>query len=165
MMLGDDAIRLAVKSGRLKIEPWEDELLQPASYELRLAGSIVYWNDAGNSMPKNIDSYVLMPGKFVLTSTTARIGLPYDMAARVEGKSSLGRRGLLVHCTAGFIDPGFEGEITLEFKNLGNEAITLQKNMKCAQLCFFQTTGATRPYGHKDLGSKYQWQSGPTLAR
>lgn len=165
MMLADEAIRSAWKAGRLKIEPWDEACLQPASYELRLAPSLVYWDEAGSSRVKGFEAYTLLPGRFVLTATTARIGLPYDVAARVEGKSSLGRQGLLIHATAGWIDPGFEGEITLEFKHLGNEPIGLKAGMKIAQLCFFQTTGAARPYGHEALGSKYQGQVGPTKAR
>ena len=165
MMLADEAIRQAVRSGRVVIEPFSDALVQPASYELRLGRSIVYWDQAGHSQAKNIETYVLLPGEFILTTTIERVELPYDIAARVEGKSSLGRRGLLVHCTAGWIDNGFKGEITLEFKNLGPEPITLTAGQRIAQLCFFQTTGAVRPYGSEGLGSHYQNQLGATLAK
>ena len=165
MLLADEAIKQAVRNGRIIIEPYSELLVQPASYELRLGNSIVYWDERGHSQAKNIDQYVILPDKFVLFTTIERVELPYDIAARVEGKSSLGRRGLLVHCTAGWIDNGFKGEITLEFKNLGPEPITVQAGKRIAQLCFYQTTGAVAPYGSVGLGSQYQNQSGATLAK
>lgn len=165
MILGDDAIRAAVADGRICITPFDDALVQPASYEVTLAPDLVVWDSAGNTSARRVASHVLMPGRFILASTVQRVALPRDIAARVEGKSSWGRRGLLIHATAGWIDPGFEGDITLELKNIGPEPMTLRAGGRIGQLCFLQTTGASRPYGDAALGSRYQGQVGPTEAR
>lgn len=165
MILGDEAIRAAVVDGRIGMHPFDEKLVQPASYEVTLAADLVVWDSAGNTQLRRVANHVLMPGRFILASTEQRVALPRDIAARVEGKSSWGRRGLLIHATAGWIDPGFEGDITLELKNVGPEPITLRVGDRIGQLCFLQTTGARTPYGDTALGSKYQGQTGPTVAR
>ena len=116
--------------------------------------------------PKEDEPFVLHPGEFVLASTLERVTLPDDLAARVEGKSSLGRLGLLTHATAGFVDPGFVGHVTLELSNVATLPITLWPGMKIGQLCFFRLTSpADNPYGSATYGSRYQGQRGPTASR
>lgn len=112
------------------------------------------------------DPFVLHPGEFVLGATLERLALPDDLAGRLEGKSSLGRLGLLTHSTAGFIDPGFDGHITLELSNVANLPITLWPGMKIGQLCLFRLSSpAENPYGSASMGSKYQGQRGPTPSK
>jgi len=116
--------------------------------------------------PPDDGPFVLHPGEFVLGSTYEHVSLPDDIAARLEGKSSLGRLGLLTHSTAGFIDPGFQGHVTLELSNMATLPIKLWPGMKVGQLCFFQLSSpATHPYGSKEAGSHYQGQRGPTPSR
>ena len=181
MILSDRTIREHLASGRVEIDPSGDEFIQPASVDVRLDRFFrVFLN---HTMPvidvkKNLEeltrlveidegnSFVLHPGEFVLGSTFERIALPDDIVARIDGKSSLGRLGLLIHSTAGFIDPGWNGHITLELSNVANLPITLYPGMKIGQISFLtMTTPADVPYGSSALGSKYQGQRGPTPSR
>nr|WP_222132455.1 dCTP deaminase [Pseudonocardia sp. C8] len=180
-MLSDGDLRKEIESGRLVLDPWDVEMLQPSSVDVRLDR---YFRVFQNSRYTHIDpaqqqdelttpvetpdgeSFVLHPGEFVLGSTFERVGLPDDLAGRLEGKSSLGRLGLLTHSTAGFIDPGFTGHITLELSNVANLPITLWPGMKIGQLCLFRLSSpAERPYGSEGVGSRYQGQRGPTPSR
>jgi dCTP deaminase len=181
VILSDRSIREELTAGRIVLDPFEDALVQPASVDMRLDHLFrVFLN---HPMPvidvkQNLeeltqlvdigegDAFVLHPGEFVLGSTLERIALPADLVARVEGKSSLGRLGLLVHATAGFIDCGFDGHITLELSNVANLPITLYPGMKIGQISFLRmTTPADVPYGQGALRSKYQGQRGPTPSR
>ncbi|MEQ3552214.1 dCTP deaminase [Pseudonocardia nematodicida] len=181
MLLSDGDLRKEIESGRLELDPWDVEMLQPSSIDVRLDR---YFRVFQNSRYTHIDpssqqdelttpvetpdgeSFVLHPGEFVLGSTFERVGLPDDLAGRLEGKSSLGRLGLLTHSTAGFIDPGFTGHITLELSNVANLPITLWPGMKIGQLCLFRLSSpAERPYGSEGVGSRYQGQRGPTPSR
>ena len=181
MLLSDGDLRKEIDSGRLVLDPWDIEMLQPSSIDVRLDR---YFRVFQNSRYTHIDpaqqqdelttpvetpdgeSFVLHPGEFVLGSTFERVGLPDDLAGRLEGKSSLGRLGLLTHSTAGFIDPGFTGHITLELSNVANLPITLWPGMKIGQLCLFRLSSpAERPYGSEGVGSRYQGQRGPTPSR
>ncbi len=172
-MLSDRDIRKALDSGRLKIEPLGENAIQPASVDLRLANS--FWafpiDDEPLDMFKPLvegvdretiiaDEFILEPNTFVLASTAERVTMPDNLVARIEGKSSLGRLGLFVHITAGFIDPGFSGNITLELLNVSGRPLRLIAGMKIAQLSLQELSSpAERPYGHPDLGSKYQGQT------
>ena len=148
MVLSDRTIERLLDEGRIEIEPYDPALLQPSSVDVR------------------VDPFILHPGEFVLGSTLERIRLPDDLVARLEGKSSLGRLGLLIHSTAGFIDPGWDGHVTLELSNVANLPITIYYGMKIGQLSFMQLSEpAQTPYGSGDLGSKYQGQQGPTPSR
>jgi dCTP deaminase len=181
MLLSDRDILDAVKNDRLGIQPFEDELVQPSSIDVRLDRRFRVFN---NQKYTHIDPskqqddltaevevgddepFVLHPGEFVLASTLEVFTLPNDLAARLEGKSSLGRLGLLTHSTAGFIDPGFSGHVTLELSNVANLPITLWPGMKIGQLCVFRLTSPVeRPYGSGAVGSRYQGQVGPTPSR
>lgn len=181
MILSDRHILDAVKNDRLGIQPFEDELVQPSSIDVRLDRRFRVFNnqrythidpskqqdDLTSSVEVGPDEpFVLHPGEFVLASTLEVITLPADLAARLEGKSSLGRLGLLTHSTAGFIDPGFSGHVTLELSNVANLPITLWPGMKIGQLCVFMLSSpALRPYGAGATGSRYQGQRGPTPSR
>jgi dCTP deaminase len=115
---------------------------------------------------KEEEAFILHPGEFVLGSTREYVKLPNDLVARLEGKSSLGRLGLLIHSTAGYVDPGFEGHLTLELSNVANLPITIYPNMKIGQISFFKLTSeAENPYGSSAVGSKYQGQRGPTPSK
>ena len=181
MLLSDGDIRKEVESGRLVLEPWDAELLQPSSIDVRLDR---YFRVFNNSAYTHIDPaiqqdeltslveaegenpFVLHPGEFVLGSTLEVVTVPDDLAGRLEGKSSLGRLGLLTHSTAGFIDPGFSGHITLELSNVANLPITLWPGMKIGQLCLFRLSSPSEhPYGSVVYGSRYQGQRGPTPSR
>ncbi|MDR7330421.1 dCTP deaminase [Corynebacterium guangdongense] len=181
MLLSDRDIRASIDSGRLGIEPFDPALVQPSSIDVRLDK---YFRVFNNSKYTHIDpklemddlttpvevpegdAFVLHPGEFVLASTLEAFSLPDDLAGRLEGKSSLGRLGLLTHSTAGFIDPGFEGTITLELSNVANLPITLWPDMKIGQLAIFQMSSAAEvPYGSGKLGSKYKGQRGPTPSK
>jgi dCTP deaminase len=182
VLLSDRDLRKELDAGRLVIEPYEPAMLQPSSVDVRLDR---YFRVFDNSRYTHIDPsiqqdeltslveqssedepFVLHPGEFVLGSTFERVALPDDLAGRLEGKSSLGRLGLLTHSTAGFIDPGFSGHITLELSNVANLPITLWPGMKIGQLCLFQlTSAAEHPYGSSQAGSRYQGQRGPTPSR
>lgn len=182
MILSDRDIRERLKRGDLSIEPLEDPELQiqPASIDLRLHHSFVVLRasrlpcldprDIPADATERIDvtggeAFVLHPGDFVLGSTVERVRIPADLVARVEGRSSLGRLAIVVHATAGFIDPGFEGQITLELSNLGRTAVKLYPGMRVSQIVLHEMkSAAERPYGAA-RGSKYQGQSGPVASR
>lgn len=180
MLLCDTDLRKEVDAGRLGVEPFDPGMVQPSSIDVRLDRFFrVFDNtkythidpalqqDELTSLVENGDDpFVLHPSEFVLGSTYERFALPDDLAGRLEGKSSLGRLGLLTHSTAGFIDPGFAGHITLELSNVANLPITLWPGMKIGQMCLFRLSGpAEYPYGSKQAGSRYQDQRGPTPSR
>ena len=181
MVLSDRTIKRLLGEGRIGIEPYEEDLLQPSSVDVRVDRFFrVFHNarypyiDVKRPMDEltelvQVDQgepFILHPGEFVLGSTLERIRLPDDLVARLEGKSSLGRLGLLIHSTAGFIDPGWDGHVTLELSNVANLPITIYYGMKIGQLSFVQLTEpAETPYGSDGLGSKYQGQAGPTPSR
>jgi dCTP deaminase len=181
VLLSDQDLRKEFEAGRLAVDPFDPAMLQPSSIDIRLDR---YFRVFDNSRYTHIDPqeqqdelttlvepvddepFVLHPGEFVLGSTFERVTLPDYLAGRLEGKSSLGRLGLLTHSTAGFIDPGFSGHITLELSNVANLPITLWPGMKIGQLCLFQLTSpAEHPYGSQRAGSRYQGQLGPTPSR
>jgi dCTP deaminase len=182
VLLSDRDLSKELKAGRLVLDPYDPALLQPSSIDVRLDR---YFRVFDNSKYTHIDPsiqqdeltsmvekdkddepFVLHPGEFVLGSTFERVSLPDDLAGRLEGKSSLGRLGLLTHSTAGFIDPGFTGHITLELSNVANLPITLWPGMKIGQLCLFRlSSAAEHPYGSAEAGSRYQGQRGPTPSR
>src|SRR3954470_21500191 len=180
-VLSDGTIRRLVESGRIRIEPWDPAMLQPASVDLRLGRSFrVFENHKVPAidladLPRSItelveigpgDSFVIHPGEFVLGRTEERVELADDLVARIEGKSSLGRLGLIVHATAGFVDPGFKGTLTLEITNLTRVPIVLWPGKPIAQLSFMTLDApAERPYGHPDLGSHYHEQVDATESR
>jgi dCTP deaminase len=181
MVLSDRTIRRLLEEGRIGIDPYAEELLQPSSVDVRVdrlfrvfRNSRYPFIDVKQEMEEltelvEVDSeeaFILHPGEFVLGSTLERITLPDDLVARLEGKSSLGRLGLLIHSTAGFIDPGWDGHVTLELSNVANLPITIYYGMKIGQLSFVQLSEpAEHPYGTGSLGSKYQGQAGPTPSR
>ncbi|GJF12930.1 dCTP deaminase [Mycolicibacterium cyprinidarum] len=181
VLLSDRDIRAEIQAGRLGVDPFDDNLIQPSSVDVRLDNLFRVFNntrythiDPGERQdelttlvePKVDEPFVLHPGEFVLGATLERFTLPDDLAGRLEGKSSLGRLGLLTHSTAGFIDPGFSGHITLELSNVANLPITLWPGMKIGQLCLLRLTSpAEHPYGSSEAGSKYQGQRGPTPSR
>lgn len=181
MILSDRDIRAAIKDGRIGIEPFDDSDIQPSSVDLRVDR---FFRTFHNHRYQVIDvkqpmeeltelveisedeAFILHPGEFVLGSTREYVSLPNDLVARLEGKSSLGRLGLLIHSTAGFVDCGFKGHLTLELSNVANLPITIYPNMKIGQISFFKTTSeAENPYGSKQVGSKYQGQRGPTPSK
>jgi len=169
MLLSDRTIREILHSAPI-IDPMpEDCRIQPASVDLLLGGHVTWASDSeqwDSFTHAHGASWSLEPGEFVLAHTFERVCLPNDIAARVEGKSSLGRRGLLIHSTAGFIDPGFHGQVTLELYNLGQFPVEITVGQPIAQICFYQLDRpAGRPYGSAELGSKYQNQGGATVAR
>jgi dCTP deaminase len=181
MLLSDRDIRAEVDGGRVVLEPYEPAMVQPSSVDVRLDRFFrVFENhryphiDPASEQPDltrlvEVDpdeAFVLHPGEFVLASTFEVVTLPDDVAARLEGKSSLGRLGLLTHSTAGFIDPGFSGHVTLELSNVATLPIMLWPGMKIGQLCFFRLSSpAEHPYGSAKHGSRYQGQRGPTPSR
>ncbi|HEX4525234.1 MAG TPA: dCTP deaminase [Gaiellaceae bacterium] len=181
MVLSDRTIERFIGEGRIKIDPYEPSLLQPSSVDVRVDRYFRVFHNARYpfidvKQPQETlteaveigddDPFILHPGEFVLGSTLERIALPDDLVARLEGKSSLGRLGLLIHSTAGFIDPGWDGHVTLELSNVANLPITIYHAMKIGQISFMQMTEpAASPYGSTSLGSKYQGQRGPTPSR
>ena len=181
MVLSDRTIRRLLAEGRIGIDPYDESLMQPSSLDVRVDRLFRVFR---NSRYPYIDvkteqedltelvevtgdePFILHPGEFVLGSTLERVTLPDDLVARLEGKSSLGRLGLLIHSTAGFIDPGWDGHVTLELSNVANLPITIYPGMKIGQISFVQLSEpAERPYGSGGLGSKYQGQRGPTPSR
>ena len=181
MLLSDRDIRKEIESGRVGIEPFESGMVQPSSVDVRIDRYFrVFENhryphiDPAEEQaeltrlvePDGADPFILHPGEFVLASTYEVVTLPDDVAARLEGKSSLGRLGLLTHSTAGFIDAGFSGHVTLELSNMATLPIKLWPGMKIGQLCFFRLSSpAEAPYGSGATGSRYQGQRGPTPSR
>jgi dCTP deaminase len=164
LILPDHEIRAAIELGELRIEPSPaDDCFQPASVELTLGPHfLVDGEDFGRTLDPGEDGW-LARGDFALASTVESVKIPYHMVAQVNGKSSLARRGLVVHQTAGFIDPGFQGQVTLELTNVSMNPIRLTVGMKICQLVFmYCSRPVERPYGHPELGSHYQGQSGPT---
>ncbi len=181
VLLSDNDIRAEIDKGRVVIDPFEPSMVQPSSIDVRLDRFFrVFENhryphiDPSEEQPdltrlvepENDDAFILHPGEFVLASTYEVITLPDDVASRLEGKSSLGRLGLLTHSTAGFIDPGFSGHVTLELSNVATLPIKLYPGMKIGQLCLFRLSSpAEHPYGSERYGSRYQGQRGPTPSR
>jgi dCTP deaminase len=180
-VLSDGTILALVEAGRIRIDPWDPGLVQPASVDLRLGDSFrVFHNYRATAIdlrepPRNLteqvtiedgEPFVIHPGEFCLGATLERIELPDDIVARIEGKSSLGRLGLIVHATAGFCDPGWRGTLTLELNNLTRVPIRLYAGLPIAQLSFMTLDApAQRPYGHAELGSHYQGQAEATESR
>jgi dCTP deaminase len=180
-VLSDGTIRRLVAEGHVRIDPWDDTMVQPASIDLRLGTSFrVFHNHRITAIdladpPRNLtehvevrddESFVIHPGEFVLGRTQEHVELPDDIVARIEGKSSLGRLGLIVHATAGFVDPGFKGTLTLEITNLTRVPIILWPGKPIAQLSFMALDQpAQRPYGHPELGSHYHGQTDATESR
>jgi dCTP deaminase len=187
VILSDRTLREQLNAGRIVIDPLDETLIQPSSIDVRISnlfrvfrnhtrGVIDVKHDLTDlteliEMPASLDSndtaaFMLHPGEFVLGSTLERVGVPGDLVGRVEGKSSLGRLGLMIHSTAGFIDAGFDGHITLELANVASLPITLYPGMKIGQISFMEMTSpADKPYGQGATGSKYQGQRGPTPSR
>lgn len=181
MLLSDRDIRSEIDAGRVRIDPFDPGLVQPSSIDVRLDRFFrVFENhkyphiDPSAEQPDltrlvetdGEDAFILHPGEFVLASTYEVVTLPDDIASRLEGKSSLGRLGLLTHSTAGFIDPGFSGHVTLELSNVATLPIKLYPGMKIGQLCMFRLSSpAEHPYGSAGYGSRYQGQRGPTPSR
>jgi dCTP deaminase len=175
VVLSDRSIREQLAAGRLVIDPWDEEMLQPSSVDVRVDADFRVFH---NNRRAHIDvkepnddltevvsitdgeAFILHPGEFVLGSTLERVALPDDLVARLEGKSSLGRLGLLIHSTAGYVDPGFDGMITLELSNVARLPISIYPGMPIGQISFQQlTTPVDRPYR-----GKYQGQRGPTAS-
>lgn len=176
-LLVDKDILKEIDMGMFKISHFDPDLVQPASIDVRLANRFVTFRvppgdgaidpaiyQSGLAVPcerEDSDPFLLYPGQFALGATFERFTIPGDLAGRIEGKSSLGRLGLMVHSTAGFIDPGFAGHITLELSNINLAPIKLWPGMLIAQLALYRTTGVVdKPYGRPSLGSHYQYQSG-----
>ena len=181
MLLSDRDIRAEIAAGRVGCEPFTESMIQPSSVDVRLDKFFrVFENHKYSVIDPSIEQpdltreviaegdepFILHPGEFVLASTYEVITLPDDIAGRLEGKSSLGRLGLLTHSTAGFIDPGFSGHITLELSNVANLPVKLFPGMKIGQLCLIKLSSpAEHPYGSEKYGSRYQGQRGPTPSR
>lgn len=180
MILSDLSLREQIAAGRIVIEPFDENCVQPSSIDVKIDNLFrVFRNHTSGviDVKKEQDLtelveiedggvFMLHPGEFVLGSTLERIAVPDDLVSRIEGKSSLGRLGLIIHSTAGFIDAGFDGHITLELTNIATLPITLYPGMKIGQVSFMQmTTPAQNPYGKGARGSKYQGQRGPTPSR
>jgi dCTP deaminase len=180
-VLSDGTIRRLVDAGEIVISPWDPLMVQPASVDLKLGTSFrVFHNHKiqvidladppkGLTEPVEVepdDLFVIHPNEFVLGRTEERVEMPANLVARIEGKSSLGRLGLIVHATAGFVDPGFEGSLTLEITNFNSVPIVLRPGLPIAQLSFMTLDqAAERPYGHPDLGSHYHGQVDATESR
>jgi dCTP deaminase len=180
VVLSDRDIRAEITAGRIVIDPFIPEAVQPSSVDLHLDRRFrVFRNsrypfiDVRADQPEltelveigGDDPFILHPGEFVLGSTFERVGLPNDLVARLEGKSSLGRLGLLIHSTAGYVDPGWDGNLTLELSNVANLPITLYDGMKIGQISFQRLSSpAEVPYGDASIGSKYRGQRDPTAS-
>jgi dCTP deaminase len=181
VLLSDRDILAEIDNGRVRLEPFDREMVQPSSIDVRLDRFFrVFENhrygyiDPAEEQddltrqvePQGEEPFILHPGEFVLGSTYEVVSLPDDVAARLEGKSSLGRLGLLTHATAGFVDPGFSGHVTLELANVATLPIKLYPGMKIGQFCFFRLTSPSEhPYGSAKYGSRYQGQRGPTPSK
>jgi dCTP deaminase len=181
VLLSDRDIRTEISTGRVGLDPWDASMVQPSSVDVRLDRYFRLFDnhkypfiDPAEDQPDLThlievapdEPFVLHPGEFVLGSTYEFVSLPDNIAARLEGKSSLGRLGLLTHSTAGFVDPGFNGHVTLELANVSNLPIKLWPGMKVGQLCFFQLSSPSEtPYGSAKYLNRYQGQRGPTASR
>ncbi|MEP7369414.1 MAG: dCTP deaminase [Dermatophilaceae bacterium] len=181
MLLSDRDIRAEIDGGRVRLEPYDEAMVQPSSIDVRLDKFFRLFDnhkyaciDPAEDQPEltrlieveHDEPFILHPGEFVLGSSFEVVTLPDDLAARLEGKSSLGRLGLVTHSTAGFVDPGFSGHVTLELSNVATLPIKLWPGMKVGQLCFFRLSSpAEHPYGSAKYGSRYQGQRGPTASR
>jgi dCTP deaminase len=182
VLLSDKDIRSQIDAGRVVLDPYDPEMIQPSSIDVRLDKYFRLFDnhkypyiDPAEEQPEltrlvevtdEEAGFVLHPGEFVLGSSLETVTLPDDLAARVEGKSSLGRLGLMTHATAGFVDPGFSGHVTLELSNVATLPIMLYPGMKIGQLAFFRlSSAAEHPYGSDRYGSHYQGQRGPTASR
>ena len=181
MVLSDATIARLLAEGRIEIDPYDEALLQPSSVDVRVDRLFrVFHNNRYPFIDVKVEQseltelvevddlhpFVLHPGEFVLGSTLERVALPDDLVARLEGKSSLGRLGLLIHSTAGFVDAGWDGHLTLELSNVANLPIAIYPGMKIGQIsCMQMTEPAHTPYGAGELGSKYKGQEGPTASR
>lgn len=181
MLLSDRDIKAQIEAGNVALEPFDPSLIQPSSVDVRLDRFFRLFDnhkypfiDPSEEQPEltrlvEVEAdkpFILHPGEFVLAATYEQITLPNNIAARLEGKSSLGRLGLLTHSTAGFIDPGFTGHVTLELSNVATLPILLWPGMKIGQMCFFQLSSKSEnPYGSQVYGSRYQGQRGPTASR
>jgi dCTP deaminase len=181
VILSDRTVRQRLADGSIRIEPFDDDAVQPASVDLRLGGAFrVFAGHSYGAVDLAVeqpgltelvtvaagDRFVLHAGEFALGSTLEWVAVPNDLVGRLEGKSSLGRVGLIIHSTAGYVDPGFGGQITLELSNLGTVPIMLYPGMRIAQISFeTMTTPADRPYASPGLQSRYQGQTGPTESR
>ena len=183
MILSDRSLREQIAAGRIVIDPFDPGCVQPSSVDVKISGLFrVFRNHTTPiiDVKENLEdltelieipadserAFILHPGEFVLGSTAERVRLPTDLVGRLEGKSSLGRLGLLIHSTAGFIDAGWDGHVTLELSNIATLPITLYPGMKIGQISFLRmTTPADVPYGSAAVGSKYQGQRGPTPSR
>jgi len=181
MLLSDRDIKAELASGRIALAPYDPAMIQPSSIDVRLDRFFRLFDnhkypyiDPAEDQPELTrlveveqgQPFILHPGEFALGSTFERVTLPDDVAARLEGKSSLGRLGLLTHSTAGFVDPGFTGHVTLELSNVATLPIKLWPGMKIGQMCFFRLSSpAEKPYGSSEYSSRYQGQRGPTASR
>jgi dCTP deaminase len=181
MLMSDRDIRASIEAGLIGLDPLEMGLLQPSSIDVRLDRFFRLFDnhkyafidpaEQQDELTRLVEvdpnePFILHPGEFVLGSTYEFVTLPDDVAARLEGKSSLGRLGLLTHSTAGFVDPGFKGHVTLELSNVATLPIKLWPGMKIGQLCFFKLTSPSEhPYGSEKYSSRYQGQRGPTASR
>jgi dCTP deaminase len=181
MVLSDRTIKQEVAAGRLIFDPYDESLVQPSSVDMRVDRQFRVFHNARYpyiDVKKPMDeltelvtvegdeAFILHPGEFVLGQTLERVSLPDDLVARLEGKSSLGRLGLLIHSTAGFVDAGFEGNLTLELSNVANLPITIYHGMPIGQISFMRMDGPVEnPYGARAAGSKYQGQAEPTASR
>ena len=181
MILSDRSLREAIATGRIVIDPFDDACVQPSSIDLHLDHRFLVFRNHTRGLinvkedltdlteqveASDTDPFILHPGEFVLGSTSERVVVPDDLVARLEGKSSLGRLGLLIHSTAGYVDAGWDGQLTLELSNVANLPITLYPGMKIGQISFVQmTSAADNPYGSGVLGSKYLGQEGPRPSR
>ena len=181
MLLSDRDIRAEIAANRVGVEPFDEAMIQPSSVDVRLDKffrvfenhkySVIDPSTEQAELTREViaegdEPFILHPGEFVLASTYEVITVPDDIAGRLEGKSSLGRLGLLTHSTAGFIDPGFSGHITLELSNVANLPVKLFPGMKIGQLCLIKLSSpAEHPYGSEKYGSRYQGQRGPTASR
>jgi dCTP deaminase len=181
VVLSDRTIRAEIDAGRIVFDPYDPGLIQPSSVDMRVDRRFRVFHSSRHpyiDVRKPMDDltelievpedqpFILHPGEFVLGQTLERVRLPVDIVARLEGKSSLGRLGLLIHSTAGFVDAGFEGNLTLELSNVANLPITIYHGMPIGQISFMRMDAPVeRPYGSEEAGSKYQGQTEPTASR
>ena len=179
--MSDRDIRASIEAGQIGLEPLDMSLLQPSSFDVRIDRFFRLFDnhkyafidpaEPQEDLTRFVEvapdePFILHPGEFVLGSTYEFVKLPDNVAARLEGKSSLGRLGLVTHSTAGFVDPGFNGHVTLELSNMAALPIKLWPGMKIGQLCFFQLSSPSEtPYGSEKYLNRYQGQRGPTASR